>query len=186
MKILITGFEPFGTLPQNSSWEAVRKLPDVINGRQILKLELPVVFSSAAETALGYARRTEADAIILTGQAEGYRSVAVERVAINLKDARIPDNGGFQPEDEHITEGGENAYFSTADVKSIAGSIRRKNIPCVISYSAGTYVCNDLYYNVLHGFDGKAVFIHLPELDNAAGITPENMVTALEEAVKTI
>lgn len=188
MKILVTGFEPFGSLPLNSSWETVKRLPDNIGGCEIVKIELPVVFGEAADIAFSYATEIKADAVLLVGQAEGYKAVAVERVGLNLRDARIPDNRGNRPSDEPVREGGENALFVTLPVKDIVEAIKDKGIACVISYSAGTYVCNDILYSLLHDFgeEKNIGFIHLPELNNKNGISDLDMVTAITVAIETI
>ena len=189
MKVLVTGFEPFGALSVNSSWEAVRNLPDKIDGKDIIKMRLPVVFGEAAQRANAYAKEINAEAIILTGMAESYKAVTIERVAINLRDARLPDNSGRQPRDEKISSDGENAYFSTLPVKKICEKIKGENITCDISYSAGTYVCNDLFYSVLHENRNTSVkvgFFHLPRIDNDSGVSQEDMTKALEIAVREL
>lgn len=189
MKILVTGFEPFGKLPLNSSWEVVNSLPEVVDGNEIHKKELPVVFGEAADIAYRYALGMNADAVLLVGQAEGYTKIAVEKAALNIRDAAIADNKGSRPIDEPVCVNGENALFSTSDVKKIAQRINEKGVPCRVSYSAGTYVCNDIFYTMLHNFKGtnvKVGFIHLPEIGNKADISPEDMKNALTEAIRII
>ena len=151
----------------NPSYEAVRRLPDAIAGAKIIKLELPTVFSRcgpAVETGI-LAHRP--DAVLCVGQAGGRAHIAVERVGINLIDARIPDNAGAQPVDTPIQPDGPAAYFSTLPVKAITQRIQSHGIPCQLSYSAGTYVCNCILYQVLHMAalrypHIRAGFIHIP------------------------
>lgn len=120
MKILVTGFEPFGGETMNPSWEVVRLLPDEIAGVQIIKKEMPVVFDRGKEELAEAAKLHRPDLVLCVGQAGGTPSICVERVGINLIDARIPDNDGKQPVDMPVCEDGENAYFSTLPVKSMA------------------------------------------------------------------
>ena len=139
-KLLITGFEPFGGEKINPSWEAVKLLPETIGDFEIAKAEIPVVFEKAAETVLAKADKLKPDAIICVGQAGGRTGITPEMVAINLRFASIPDNDGNQPKDIPCVEGGENAYFSTLQVRKMVSAISDPGIPCSVSYSAGTYV----------------------------------------------
>lgn len=167
-KLLITGFEPFGGEEINPSWEAVKLLPDVINGYMLDKLLLPVVFGEAAECVLKRAEKIRPDVILCVGQAGGRGAITPELVGINLRYARIPDNKGNEPKDEPITPGGQDAYFSTIPVRKIAEAIKASGIPSEVSYSAGAYVCNDVLYILLHRFEGCSIrvgFIHIPYLD---------------------
>jgi pyroglutamyl-peptidase len=164
-RLLITGFEPFGGESINPSWEAVRLLPDVINGYIIDKLLLPVVFTEAAERVIETAEKIRPDVILCIGQAGGRAAITPEIVGINLRYAKIPDNKGNEPKDEPIIPGGQDAYFSTVPVRKIAEAIKALGIPSEVSYSAGAYVCNDVLYTLLHHFkDGKTKvgFIHIP------------------------
>ncbi len=192
-KLLITGFEPFGGEKINPSWEAVKLLPDRIGDFELNRIEIPVVFGKAAETVLKAAKETVPDAIICVGQAGGRPSVTPEMVAINLRFASIPDNEGNQPKDEPCVSGGENAYFSTLPVRKMAEAVSEQNIPCSVSYSAGTYVCNDLIYHILHHFkntETRACFIHVPFIPEQTTEKPnlplETIAKALEIAIKAI
>ncbi|MBQ8595392.1 MAG: pyroglutamyl-peptidase I [Oscillospiraceae bacterium] len=192
-KLLITGFEPFGGEKINPSWEAVKLLPDVIGDFELTKIEIPVVFGKAAETVIKKAEEIIPDAIICVGQAGGRTGVTPEMVAINLRFASIPDNEGNQPKDVPCVECGENAYFSTLPVRKITSAISEADIPCSVSYSAGTYVCNDLIYHVLHRYKGtetKACFIHVPFIPEQTNDKPslplETIAKALEIAIETI
>ena len=154
MRLLITGFAPFGGEEINPSWEAVRALPERILEYELTKLRLPVVFGEAAKIAIAEAEKIRADVVLCIGQAGGRAEVCPELVGINLKNASIPDNEGNQPKDEPIAEGGDAAYFSTLPVRKIADAISAAGIPARLSYSAGAYVCNELLYSLLRHFDG--------------------------------
>lgn len=192
-KLLITGFEPFGGEKINPSWEAVRLLPDIIGEFELIKTEIPVVFGKAAENVLAKAAETKPDAIICVGQAGGRTGITPEMVALNLRFASIPDNEGSQPKDEPCVPEGENAYFSTLPVRKMAAAVSESEIPCSVSYSAGTYVCNDLIYHVLHHFkntETKACFIHVPFIPEQTKDKPslalETIAKALEIAIGAI
>ena len=192
-KLLITGFEPFGGEKINPSWEAVKLLPEKIGDFEITKAEIPVVFENAAETVIAKADELKPDAIICVGQAGGRSGITPEMVAINLRFASIPDNEGNQPKDIPCVPGGENAYFSTLPVRKMAAAISEASIPCSVSYSAGTYVCNDLIYHVLHHYKGtdiKGCFIHVPFIPEQTTDKPsmelETIAKALEIAIEAI
>ena len=192
-KLLITGFEPFGGEKINPSWEAVKLLPEIIGEFKLIKEEIPVVFEKAAETVLAKADEIQPDAIICVGQAGGRTGVTPEMVAINLRFASIPDNEGNQPKDEPCIEDGENAYFATLPVRKMVAAVSEAAIPCSVSYSAGTYVCNDLIYHVLHHYKGKDVkgcFIHVPFIPEQTTDKPSmelgTIAKALEIAIKAI
>ena len=163
MKVLVTGFDPFGGEKVNPAYEAVKLLPDTIAGAEIIKIEIPTVFTRSAEVLEEAIQKYRPDVV----QAGGRSCMTVEKVAINLKEARIPDNDGEQPFDEPIREDGETAYFSTLPVKAMVENMRAHGIPAHISYTAGTYVCNCIMYNALYLAAKKylgvrAGFIHVP------------------------
>ena len=163
-KLLISGFEPFGGEKINPSWEAVECLPSEINGYALTKLLLPVTFG-AVDILISAAELVAPDVIICIGQAGGGAEITPELVGINLRHASMPDNHGNQPEDEAIIPGGASAYFSTLPVRRMADAISASGIPSSVSYSAGTYVCNETLYTLLSRFDGTATrvgFIHIP------------------------
>lgn len=167
MKILVTGFDPFGGEAVNPAFEAVKMLPDNIAGAEVIKLEIPTVFSKSGPAVEEGIKKYQPDAVINVGQAGGRSCVTIEQVAINLAEARIPDNDGDQPSGEPLQTDGAPAYYATIPVKAILKNIRDHKIPCHISYSAGTYVCNSVMYNVLHMAAEKypnirAGFIHVP------------------------
>lgn len=167
MKVLVTGFDPFGGEAVNPAFEAVKLLPDEIAGAEIIKLEIPTVFSKCGPAVEAGIQKYEPDVVINVGQAGGRSCVTIEQVAINLAEARIPDNDGEQPSDEPVQKDGAPAYYATIPVKAIVKNVRDHGIPCHISYTAGTYVCNCIMYNVLHMAATKysnirAGFIHVP------------------------
>ena len=187
-KLLITAFEPFGGENINASNLVLERLPDVIGDWELTKLTIPVVFGKAADTVIAKASDIRPDAIISLGQAAGRDSVTPEYVAINFVDARIPDNDGFQPVREKISQDGPDAYFSTLPVFDMADNIIKKSLPGKVSFSAGTYVCNSLYYSLLDHFSGTEVgvaFIHVPlTVDQATDGQPSMELTDMVQAVK--
>lgn len=187
-KLLITGFDPFGGASINPSWEAVKLLPEYIRDFQVIKLQIPTLFGTAADTVLREADRIQPDAILCVGQAGGRDAVTPERVGINIRSARIPDNCGFQPFEEPIVPGGPDAYFSTVPVAKMAQAIRDAHIPGAVSNTAGTFVCNDTLYSLLHHYAGTSVkvgFIHVPFLpeQGSPSLPLERTVAALTAAI---
>lgn len=167
MKILITGFDPFGGECVNPAYEAVKLLPDMIGNAQIVKMEIPTVFGEAGKAVEKGILEHQPDAVICVGQAGRRADIEVERVAINLAEAPIPDNAGNQPMDVKVQEDGENAYFATVPVKAMVKNINDHGIPASVSYTAGTYVCNNVMYDLLYLLDKKypsirGGFIHVP------------------------
>lgn len=166
-QLLITGFDAFGEGKINPSWEAVKLLPDTIGDFELCKLEIPTVFGLAAETVIKKAEEFHPDVILCVGQAGGRDAVTPERIAVNIRDARIPDNAGNQPDGQRIAEDGPAAYFATVPVKEMAAAIHAAQIPGAVSNSAGAFVCNDTLYSLLHHYAGTSVkvgFIHVPYL----------------------
>lgn len=167
MKILVTGFEPFGSHRSNPSWDAVEALPEEIEGVQIVKRKLPVSFRRFSAPLEAAIEEERPDGLICVGLAGGEDKVSVERVGINLMEARIPDNDGFQPFDTPIRPDGGTAYFSTLPVKRMAKAVESRGIACCVSYSAGTFVCNAALYTGLYLSSRryrfmKCCFIHVP------------------------
>lgn len=164
-KLLITGFEPFGKESVNPSWDAVNLLPSKVGEYALTKLCIPVIFGVGAERVLSLANELSPDVIMCVGQAGGRAFITPETVGINLRHADIPDNSGYRPIDEPIVKGGVDAHFSTIPVRKIAEALNSASIPSQVSYSAGTYVCNDLLYTLLSEYkntDVKVGFIHVP------------------------
>ena len=185
--LLITGFMPFGGDTRNPSWEAVSLLPDTVGAYRLFKLLLPVEFGHAAQIAIKEAEAIGADAILCVGLAAGRPAITPERIGINLREARIPDNAGFAPMDKPVVPDGPDAYFSTLPVRSMTEAIVGEKIPAVVSYSAGTYVCNDLLYTLLYHFHGtgtRVAFIHVPSESETFPLSV--MSQALCAAIKAI
>lgn len=191
-KLLITGFEPFGGEKTNPSWEAVRLLPDEINGYGLTKLCIPVVFRRAAKIVIDKAEELRPDVILCIGQAGGRNAITPELVGINLRNASIPDNDGNSPSDEPIYPEGSAAYFSTLPVRRMAEAINSRGITAHISYSAGAYVCNDLLYTLLSHFNGastRVAFIHVPystEQGKEPSMPLPDIVNGLKIAIESI
>jgi len=193
-KLLITGFEPFGKDSINASWEAVSRLPDEVGDYELMRLQIPTVFGLASKTVLEAAKAFCPDVILCIGQAGRRDSVTPELVALNLRDAAIADNAGNAPQDEPVVEGGENAYFSSVPSRVIVDAVKASGIPCVLSYSAGVYVCNDLFYTLLHHYHKTAIrvgFIHVPYLpeqadERSASLPLDVIVQALDIAIRVI
>lgn len=190
-KLLITGFDPFGGGSINPSWEAVAQLPEQVGEYRIYKLAIPTLFETAAQMVLTEAQRLCPDAIISVGLAGGRDAVTPERIAVNIRDARIPDNQGVQPSGQRVVPEGPAAYFSTLPVEKMVQAIRQAKIPAAVSNTAGTFVCNDVLYTLLHHFDGTATragFIHVPYLPTQGTPNMElvDIVKALTAAIEAL
>ena len=190
-KLLITGFDPFGGESVNPSWEAVKLLPDQIGGYEIHKLQIPTVFGLAPRTVLEKAAEIQPDVIISVGQAGTRAAVTPERIGINVRDARIADNAGISPKDESIVPGGPDGLFSTLPVKAMIAASQAAGLPSAVSNTAGTFVCNDVLYSLLHHYAGTHVrcgFIHVPWLpqQGTPSLPLEDTVKALEAAVSAL
>ena len=169
--LLITGFDPFGGETVNPSWEAVRRLPDAVGQYRLTKLQIPTVFSAAADTVLATAKADKPDVILCIGQAGGRDAVTPERIAVNMASASIPDNAGNRPVEAPILPGGPDGIFSTVPVAAMAEAIVNAGLPGKISNTAGTFVCNDTLYRLLTHFAGTEIrvgFIHVPHLPTQA------------------
>ena len=189
--LLITGFDPFGGDSINPSWEAVKKLPDRIGNWKLCKLEIPTVFSLAAETVLRKAQEVAPAAILCLGVAAGRSAVTPERIGINVRSARIPDNRGNQPKEEPVIPGGEDGLFSTMRVSAMAAAIEAMGLPGAVSNTAGTFVCNDTLYTLLHHYQGtgvKVAFLHVPHLPEQGdpSLPLEDTVRAITAAIQSI
>ena len=190
-RLLITGFDPFGGATVNPSWMAVERLPEHIGECVLCKLQIPTVFGKAAAAVLEIARQFCPDTILCIGQAGGRAAVTPERIGVNIRDARIPDNAGNQPRGEFVDSSGPAAYFSTLPVEAMAQAIRDAGVDATVSNSAGAFVCNDVLYSLLHHYDGTAVrvgFVHVPYLPEQGAPSMElaQIVRALESAITLI
>ena len=194
MKIIVTGFDPFGGETINPSIECVKALPE-IEGVELIRLELPTVFKESAKRLNEVINDVKPDAVLSVGQAGGRTGITMERIAINVDDARIPDNISQQPIDETIQTEGEPAYFSTLPIKRIVKAIREAGISAEVSNSAGTFVCNHIMYQSLFAATKaekpfKAGFMHIPFIPEQTTDKPslplEESTKALQIAIETI
>ena len=194
MKIIVTGFDPFGGEKINPSIECVKALPEV-EGVELIRLELPTVFKESAKRLNEVINEVKPDAVLSVGQAGGRPGITMERIAINVDDARIPDNISQQPIDEEIQVEGEAAYFSTLPIKRIVKAIREAGILAEVSNSAGTFVCNHIMYQALFAATKadkpfKAGFMHIPFIPEQTADKPslplEESTKALQIAIETI
>ena len=195
-KVLITGFDPFGGEAVNPALEAVKLIADEIEGYEIIKLEVPTVFKKSIETMREAIAKEQPEIVLCIGQAGGRFDITIERVAINVDDARIKDNDGNQPVDTKVFADGENAYFSNLPIRAMMKNINDHDIPASISNSAGTFVCNHLMYGLLYLIDKefpnmKGGFIHVPFLPkqvigkkNIPYMSVNDIVKALELAIE--
>ena len=168
-RILLTGFDPFGGEDINPSWEAVHTLDGRrIGGHLVVARQLPTAFAGSLRALKAALREVQPAILLGVGQAGGRHQLSIERVAINLQDARIPDNAGAQPIDEPVIAGAPVAYFSTLPLKAMLAALHDAGLPAGISHSAGTYVCNHIAYAMLHLATTRrgmrAGFIHIPYL----------------------
>jgi pyroglutamyl-peptidase len=166
LKILITGFEPFGGESLNPSWEVAKCLEGVvIDGAQLIVAQLPCLFAQSLPVLHQLLQAHQPHIVLALGQADGRSDFSIERVAINVCDARIPDNNGAQPVDIPVVPDGPAAYFSTLPIKKLASSLKLKGFPAAISQTAGTFVCNQVFYGLQHFLQGQGVlsgFVHVP------------------------
>ena len=184
-KILLTGFEPFGTATSNPSGEIVKQ----ISGDNIVTAILPVAYAQSAERLMSLIAEHNPDVVISLGQAEGRTQITPERVAINLDDARLADNEGVLRNDMKILEGGPDAYFSTLPVKEIVEAIKTKGVPAVVSLSAGAFLCNHVFYVTQNKFAGTHVrsgFVHVPLMDEQAPEFPGLPTMPLDQMVVAV
>ena len=173
MKALVTGFEAFGGESVNPALEALRQLPENVGAVPLATRILPTVFGRSLAALEAAVAATAPDIVLCVGEAGGRSALSLERVAINIDDARIPDNGGNQPIDRPVIPGGPPAYFATLPIKAAVAALREAGLPAIVSNSAGTFVCNHVFYGLLHlaatrrrGLRGG--FLHVPYLPSQA------------------
>lgn len=194
--VLLTGFDPFGGDTINPSWEAVSRLDgDIIGGRNIVAVQLPTTFGGAPRALRAALRRHVPELVICVGQAGGRSALSLERVAINVNDARIPDNAGAQPIDTPVIARGPAAYFTTLPIKAIHADLLAAGIPSEISQTAGTFVCNQVFYVLMHALAGtrtRGGFMHIPFLPEQVAGSPgvpslplDTVVAGLRMYIKT-
>ncbi|PKK38962.1 Pyrrolidone-carboxylate peptidase [Clostridiaceae bacterium JG1575] len=198
MKILVTGFTPFGEESINPAWEVVSSLPKAYLGAQLVPLCIPTAFERCLEPLLRAVDEEQVDAVVLVGQAGGRTCVTPEFAAINWQEARIPDNDGFQPQGHPLEAQGPCAYFATLPVHQMVAAIQGEGLPATLSYTAGTFVCNAVFYRVLHSLaqqkrDLPAGFIHVPFIPSQtadkpqyASMNPQDIQQALLAALRVL
>ena len=183
-RLLITGFDPFGGSSINPSWLAVNMLSEQVGDYVLCKLPIPTVFGKAAELVLEKAAEFQPDLILCVGLASGRDAVTPERIAVNIRDTRIPDNEGNQPQGEFVIPNAPAAYFATVPVKEMAEAIRNAQISGAVSNTAGAFVCNDVFYTLLHHYNGtdtKVGFIHVPNIPESG--QPSLPLTQIVDAI---
>lgn len=192
MRILLTGFEPFGRSDINSSWETAYHIGQLaISGVEMKLVQLPVSFISSGKLIRKLLQTHKPDALVMLGQRGKGQNIDIERIAVNMMDSVNPDNDGFSPRELPIVENGSNAYFSNMSVKTLKDALENSNIPSKVSNSAGLYVCNCTYYHALSEIfeselQTKAVFVHLPKLseDFTIELLVESVKKIIEEILK--
>ena len=179
MRILITGFEPFGGSDTNITQEIISQLPAQIGNREIMTICLPVSFQRAPVALQQAIAQHQPDMILLLGQCPASESIRLERFAMNMMDAKNPDNDGYTPIEETIHPNAPLAYHTPINIKTIVHHLQEKELPAVVSNSAGLYVCNRVYYEALH-LQRKALFVHIPkDFDIKTAITIINILCTL-------
>jgi pyroglutamyl-peptidase len=177
MRILLTGFEPFGGDSVNPSWLVAQQLEGMsFAGAQVQAVQLPCVFGISAQVLVQALAQHQPDVVLALGLAQGREGISIERVAINVDDARMADNAGHQPIDTPVVPGGPAAYFSTLPIKRLAQGLQQAGHPAHISQTAGTFVCNHVFYALQHHLLGQHVmsgFVHLPALPEQAERAPD-------------
>jgi len=186
--VLITGFEPFNGATLNPAWEAVRALSGWQgDGFQVITRQLPCVFGLSTRLLLDAIEEAKPDVVIAVGQAGGRPAISVERIAINVDDAPIPDNDGWQPLDKAIVAAGPAAYFSTLPIKAIVQAMRARGVAAGVSQTAGTFVCNHVFFGLMHfthGLPLRAGFIHVPYLPEQVTGQPGVASMALDDIIE--
>ena len=189
--VLVTGFDAFCGEEVNPSWQVCERLPREIGGVRIETCRVPCEFGRAIAVVSEAIRRVRPSLVICLGQAGGRTHLGVERLAINVDDARIPDNAGAQPIDAPVVEGGPAAYLATLPIKAMVAAMHAAGVPAEVSNSAGTYVCNHLMYGVLHylathGGEARAGFVHVPYAESQVIGKPAVAAMSLETMVKGV
>lgn len=195
-RILLTGFEPFEQNPINPSWEVARALDgEVIAGGVVHAVQLPCVFGASIKVLDEALTELQPALVISLGFAGGRSEITPERVAINIDDARIPDNAGKQPVDEAVVANAPAAYFSTLPIKAMVRNMRELGVAASVSNTAGTFVCNHVFYALMHRLHRRGApgmrggFIHTPVLPGQVagqpGMDLETQITGMREAIRT-
>jgi len=183
--VLLTGFEPFGTASANPSGEIMKQ----ISGDNIVTAILPVAYTRSAERLIQLIAEHNPDVVICFGQAEGRTQITPEKIAINLDDARLPDNAGVQRSDVKILDNGPDAYFTTLPIKAMVDAAKAAGVPASVSLSAGAFLCNHVFYVAQNKFAGTKVrsgFVHVPLMDSQAPEFPGMPTMPLEQMVTAV
>ena len=197
MKILITGFDPFGGEKINPSWEAIKNANINIIGVDVFKLELPTEFIRSSLELKKMMEEIQPDAVLLFGQAGGRNNITIEKIGINYRNSLSSDNTGFAPKNEVISSEGADGYFSTLPIDLLLQKLKEANIPSSVSYSAGTFVCNSLFYSLMEYINEsdaaiKGGFIHVPYIPeqvvdkNQPSMSLDMLSLAVETLVKAL
>ena len=184
-RVLLTGFEPFGTATSNPSGEIVKQ----ISGDNIVTAILPVTYAQSAEQLLALIAEHNPDVVVCLGQAEGRTQITPEKIAINLDDARLPDNAGVQRSDVKILDDGPDSYFTTLPIKEMVDAAKAAGVPASVSLSAGAFLCNHVFYVAQNKFAGTKVrsgFVHVPLMDSQAPEFPGMPTMPLDQMVKAM
>lgn len=196
--VLVSAFDPFGGESINPAQQAVAALPGTVAGARVVTVVVPTVFGASIDALTAAIAEHEPDAVVCVGQAGGRFEVTPERVAINVDDARIPDNAGAQPIDTPVVPDGPPAYFATVPVKAMVQAIRDAGLPAALSNTAGTFVCNHLMYGALHHAATqrpglRAGFVHVPfvpaqvvDKPATASMAPADITRALAAAIEAV
>jgi len=186
--LLLTGFDPFDGAKSNPSWEAASALDGrIVGGHRIVARRLPTEFDASLRALRAAIRDTAPSLVVCLGLAGGRKGLSLERVAINVDDARIPDNAGAQPVDAAIAARGPAAYFSTLPIKAMLAALLRHGVPAHVSQTAGTYVCNHVFYGLMHALRSRrglrGGFIHVPAAGRG-GMPLDRIVEGLRIALR--
>ncbi len=191
MRALVTGFEPFAGASVNASYAAVRRLPPRIGALDLTTAQLPTSYARSGAALEQEIARVRPDIVLCVGEAGERTALCIERVAINVQDAHIADNDGRQPLDMPVVAGGPAAYFTTLPLKAIEAALRTSGLPVEVSNSAGTFVCNHVFYTLMHfgaihAAKFRAGFLHVPGVHGPATDTRHAATMALDDIVRAI
>lgn len=193
-KVLLTGFDPFNGASVNPSWLAVQALHGKqVRGRRLVAAQLPTDFAAALPRLDILLRQHRPELVVCVGQAGGRAALSLERVAINVVDAPVPDNAGAQPVDVPVVPGGPAAYFSTLPIKAACAGLRRAGLSAEVSHTAGTFVCNQVFYGLMHRLaiwpqlaHARGGFVHVPWLpeQGSPAMAPADVTQGLKLFVR--
>ena len=191
LRLLLTGFEPFGKYNYNSSWAVAEKVAACgAFGAEFVAMRLPVSFAGVGTALRKAVKECSPDVVIMLGQAAGIDFIKLERIAINMMDATTPDNDGYMPDEEPICADGAAALFTNTDIKELRGAVEEHGIPAKVSNSAGLYVCNRTYYEALRLCNErpgmKALFVHLPLYEGQPSATEDQPTMPLDDMLKAV